>query len=115
MKNRLFTYGGIAAALVLIAFGIGSIVTGFNGRDTVRSNLATEQIVGTPDMTPKAIAAEAKAAGLHNVKLPTHSVAGLKINTGSRARTFAQPAEPHVEEDTAPVRRDRGRPSRSWP
>ena len=33
MKNRLFTYGGIAAALVLIAFGIGSIVTGFNGRD----------------------------------------------------------------------------------
>src|SRR3954469_14393111 len=71
---------------------------GVNGRDTVRNNLATEQIVGTPDMTPKAIAAEAKAAGLKDVALPTKSVAGASINTGAEARTFAQYMRIHALE-----------------
>src|SRR3954467_7604791 len=98
MKAKLFNYGGIAAAVVLIVFGIASIAVGANGRDTVRSNLATEQIVGTPDMTPKAIAAEAKAAGLNDVTLPTKSVAGATINTGPEARTFAQYMRIHALE-----------------
>ena len=100
MRSRLFTYGGMAAAVVLIAFGIGSVVIGMNGRDTVQSNLAGEQIVGTPDMTPSAIAAEAKAAGLKNVALPTKSVAGKKIDTGAEARTFAQYMRIHALEAT---------------
>jgi hypothetical protein len=100
MKSKFFTYGGIAAAIVLIAFGIGSVVTGINGRDTVQSNLADEQIVGTPDMTPSAIAAEAKAAGLKNVSLPTKSVAGQKVDTGAEARTFAQYMRIHALEAT---------------
>src|SRR5205823_13094651 len=99
-RSKFFNYGGIAAAVVLIAFGIGSIVSGLNGRDTVRSNLGSEQIIGTPDMTPNAIAVEAKQAGLHNVKLPSQSVAGLKINTGTRARTFAQYMRIHALEGT---------------
>src|SRR3954452_6548820 len=98
MKAKLFNYGGIAAAVVLIVFGIASIVVGANGRDTVRNNLATEQIVGTPDMTPRAIAAEAKAAGLKDVALPTKSVAGASINTGAEARTFAQYMRIHALE-----------------
>src|SRR3954463_3672568 len=98
MKAKLFNYGGIAAAVVLIVFGIASIAVGANGRDTVRNNLATEQIVGTPDMTPKAIAAEAKAAGLKDVALPTKSVAGATINTGSEARAFAQYMRIHALE-----------------
>jgi hypothetical protein len=98
MKSKLFNYGGIAAAFVLIAFGIASIVVGANGRDTVRSNLGNEAIVGSPDMTPKAIAAEAKAAGLKNVTLPTKSVAGQTINTGSEARTFAEYMRIHALE-----------------
>src|SRR3954452_22145720 len=98
MKAKLFNYGGIAAAVVLIVFGIASIVVGPNGRDTVRNNLATEQIVGTPDMTPKAIAAEAKAAGLGDVALPTKSVAGASINTGAEARAFAQYMRIHALE-----------------
>src|SRR3954454_21109691 len=98
MKAKLFNYGGIAAAVVLIVFGIASIAVGANGRDTVRNNLATEQIVGTPDMTPKAIAAEAKAAGLKDVTLPTKSVAGATINTGSEARAFAQYMRIHALE-----------------
>src|SRR3954453_1339990 len=96
--RKLWSYGGIAAAVILIAFGIVSIVMGANGRDTVRSNLGTELIVGTPDMTPKAIAAEAKAAGLKNVALPTKAVAGEKINTGPEARTFAQYMRIHALE-----------------
>jgi hypothetical protein len=98
MKSKFFNYGGIAAAVILIAFGIASIVIGANGRDTVRSNLGNEAIVGTPDMTPKAIAAEAKAAGLKNVTLPTKSVAGQTINTGSEARTFAEYMRIHALE-----------------
>ena len=100
MRSKFFNYGGVAAAIVLIAFGIGSLVMGINGRDTVRTNLADEQIVGTPDMTPSAIAAEAKAAGLKNVSLPTKAVAGKTIDTGSEARTFAQYMRIHALEAT---------------
>jgi hypothetical protein len=98
--RKFWHYGGIAAAIVLIVFGVASIVMGANGRDTVRSNLSKELIVGTPDMTPKAIAAEAKAAGLKDVSLPTKSVAGQTIDTGSRARTFAQYMRIHALEAT---------------
>jgi hypothetical protein len=45
--SKLFRYGGIAASIALIVFGIGAVATGFSGRDQVRSNLAREQIVGT--------------------------------------------------------------------
>jgi hypothetical protein len=30
--SKLFQYAGIVASIVLIAFGAGSIVTGYNGR-----------------------------------------------------------------------------------
>ena len=45
--SKLFRYGGVAASIVLIAFGIGSIVVGLDGRAQVRDDLAREQIVGT--------------------------------------------------------------------
>src|SRR3954470_20270880 len=90
VMRKIWNYGGLAAAIILIAFGVASIVMGANGRDTVQSNLSKELIVGTPDMTPKAIAAEANGAGLKSVALPTKSVAGQTIDTGSEARTFAQ-------------------------
>ena len=43
--------GGIAASITLIAFGSGAIFMGVQGRDTVRTELAREQILGTPDST----------------------------------------------------------------
>src|SRR4051794_15086091 len=98
--RKLWNYGGLAAAIILIAFGVTSIVMGVNGRDTVRSNLGKELIVGTPDMTPSAIAGEAKAAGLKGVSLPTKSVAGQTINTGSEARAFAEYMRIHALEAT---------------
>jgi hypothetical protein len=96
--KKFFNYGGIAASVILIAFGIGAIAVGANGRSTVRDNLAQENIVGSPDMTPHAIAAEAKAAGVTGVVLPTTSVAGQKIDTGARALAFASYMRIHALE-----------------
>src|SRR5918911_762407 len=99
--RKLFEYGGIAASIMLVAFGIAAIVLGVNGRSTVHSSLAQESIVGSPDMTPSAIKAEAKQAGLpSSIKLPTVSVAGKVINNGSRARAFATYMRIHTLEAT---------------
>jgi hypothetical protein len=98
-KRKLFQWGGIAASIVLVAFGIAAIVLGVNGHSTVQSNLKQEQIVGTPDMTPSAIKSEASKAGLPaSIKLPSCSVAGQAIDTGSEARCFAQYMRIHALE-----------------
>jgi hypothetical protein len=76
--SKLVTYAGIAASVILIAFGIGSIVVGFDGRDRVRSDLAREQIVGTPDST----------------------IPGQLVDTGSEAQAFAKVMRKHTLEAT---------------
>jgi hypothetical protein len=99
--RRFFEIGGVVAAAILIAFGITAIVLGVNGRNTVHKSLEQEQIVGTPDMTPAAIAAEAKKAGLPStIDLPTVSVAGKRIDNGDRARAFASYMRIHALEGT---------------
>jgi hypothetical protein len=100
--RKFFEIGGIVAAVILIAFGITSIVVGFNGRDTVQSSLTQEQIVGSPDMTPTAIKDEAAKAGLpvDTLTFPTTSVAGKKIDTGDEARAFAGYMRIHALEAT---------------
>lgn len=89
--RKLFEIGGLVAAVVLIAFGVVSVVMGVNGRSTVRDSIRQEQIVGSPDMTPTAIADEAAKAGLDvaTLDIPSMSVAGKAITTGDRARAFA--------------------------
>jgi hypothetical protein len=77
--SKLFQYGGIAASIILIAFGAGSLFMGVNGRDQVRSDLAREQIVGTPDMA---------------------KVANQKIDTGQKAKDFAAGMRKHTLEAT---------------
>jgi len=76
--RKLFQYGGIAASIVLIAFGIGAIYMGIDGRSTVRSDLAREQIVGTEDST----------------------IPGQKVDTGSEAQAFAAVIRKHTLEAT---------------
>src|SRR6478609_5163728 len=76
--NKLFQYAGIAASVVLIAFGIGAIYMGIDGRSTVRSDLAREQIVGTPDS----------------------SIPGQKVDTGAKAKAFAAVMRKHTLEAT---------------
>ena len=97
--RRIFELGGVIAAAVLIALGITTAVMSVNGHNTVGNSLNQEYIVGTSDMTPSAIAAEAKKAGLpESIALPTSSVAGKTIDTGSEARTFAQYMRIHALE-----------------
>jgi hypothetical protein len=99
-NRKFFEYGGIAASIILVAFGIAAIVIGLNGRSTVHSNLKQEAIVGTPDMTPGGIKAEAAKAGLADISFPSCSVAGKAIDNGSRARCFAQYMRIHALEGT---------------
>jgi hypothetical protein len=103
--KRFLEIGGVAAGVVLIAFGIAAIVLGNNGRNTVGNELKLQQIVGTPDMTPKAITAEAKQAGLvvSKIPIPTCSVANQSVNNGSRARCFAEYMRIHTLEATGGV------------
>ena len=106
--RKAFEIGGVLAAIVLVAFGVGALVIGLNGHNTVGDNLKQEQITGTADMTPAAIAPEIKAiqksqadlvatfkaAGVPftptKIVTPTNSVAGKLVDSGDRARTFAQ-------------------------
>jgi len=100
LLRKLFERGGFAAGAILVTFGVVAIVMGFNGRSTVSDSLKLEKITGTPDMTPALIAKEAKEAGLTGVSLPTKSVAGMSINSGDRARTFASYMRIHALEAT---------------
>ena len=36
--RRILEFGGIAAGVVMVAFGIGSLVLGINARSTVRTS-----------------------------------------------------------------------------
>ncbi|MEA2296215.1 MAG: hypothetical protein QOD38_1025 [Acidimicrobiaceae bacterium] len=78
--NSFTRYGGIVASVVLIAFGIGAVVTGINGRSEVRSTLKGEQIVGTPDMA--------------------NEIANKPVDTGAKAKLFAQGMRKHTLEAT---------------
>jgi hypothetical protein len=76
--SKFYRYGGIAASVVLIAFGIGAIYTGVDGRGYVRDNLAAEKIVGTEDS----------------------SIPGQKVDTGTEAQAFAKVMRKHTLEAT---------------
>ena len=100
--RKAFEIGGMVAAVVLVAFGIAAIVIGANGRSTVQDNLVAQKIVGTSDMTPAAITAEATKAGLktNQIAIPSCSVAGKTVNNGATARCFAQYMNIHALEAT---------------
>jgi len=77
--KKLYIHAGIAASILMIVAGIGSVYAGFDGRSTVRDELARENIVGTPDMA---------------------KVANEKIDTGQEARDFAAGMRKHTLADT---------------
>jgi hypothetical protein len=100
LLRTLLEWGGFAAGAVLIAFGVVAIAMGFNGRSTVVDSLKLEKIVGSGDMTPALIAKEAKDANLTAFDLPTCTVAGQTVDSGSTARCFAQYMRIHTLEAT---------------
>jgi hypothetical protein len=100
--RKALEIGGFVAAAVLIVFGVVAISMGVNGRNTVSNSLANEYIVGSSDMTPSAIKAEAQKAGIaSSVKQwPTESIANQKIDTGAEARQMAMYMHIHSLEAT---------------
>jgi hypothetical protein len=102
--KKLVEFGGVAAGIILVAFGVAAIVLGVNGKNTVDSSLKEQAIVGTSDMTPPGIKAEALAAHVPaTIKLPTCSVAGKAVTDGTRARCFADYMRIHTYEATGGV------------
>jgi hypothetical protein len=79
--KKWFGYGGIAASVVLIAFGVGAVVVGVGGYNTVRDEITAQQITATPD------AAELSGGVLRP---------GQAIRTGAQARAFADVMEHHT-------------------
>ncbi len=100
--RKAMEIGGVFAAVVLVAFGVASIVVGASGQSTVNEKLREQKIVGTPDMTPAAITAEAKKSGLDvaRISIPSCSVANKKIESSTDARCFAQYMTIHALEAT---------------
>jgi hypothetical protein len=98
--RKLLEIGGFIAGAVLVAFGTAAVVLAINGNNTVNNSLKWQQITGTPDMTPAAIQTEATQSGLKtgSYPVPSCSVAGKSVNTGSRARCFAQYMQIHALE-----------------
>jgi len=96
--NRNLKIGGFISGAILIAFGVAVIALGFGGRSTVHDNLVQENVVGTADMTPAGIKAEAGKAGLTGVNFPSCSVANKKVTNGSTARCFASYMRIHALE-----------------
>lgn len=83
--RRIFEFGGIAAGIVLVAFGVAAIVMGVNARNDVRAAIAEQKITATPD-----------AAEITNGELEP----GQAIKTGAQARAFADVMEFHALEST---------------
>jgi F0F1-type ATP synthase membrane subunit c/vacuolar-type H+-ATPase subunit K len=98
--RKLIEIGGVLTAVVLVGFGVVAIAMGFSGGRTVTSSLKQEQIIGTSDMTPAGIKAEASKAGLKNITFPTCSVAGVAVTSGATARCFADYMRIHALEAT---------------
>jgi len=76
--RSIFRYSGIIASIVLIAFGVGALYMGIDGRDRVRDELAREQIVATPDST----------------------IPNQLVDTGADAQAFAATIRKHTLEST---------------
>ena len=98
--RRILEFGGIAAGVLMVAFGIGSLVLGINARSTVGNELTREFIVGSPDMKPAEIEKAVKEAGLSNVTIPSCDVAEKEIKTGADAHCFAQYMRIHALESS---------------
>jgi hypothetical protein len=86
MTRKLFQYGGIAASIVLIAFGAASIAIGAWGINNVRDNLKAEQIYFGDHAQDPAVPAD---------------LSGKQVTTGSQAREFSQMMRKHTLEATS--------------
>jgi hypothetical protein len=97
--SRVWEIGGFISGAVLVVFGAVALYMGINGYQTVGDELSKEYIVGGPDMSPAEIQKTASEAGLPaTIKLPTCDVVDQAIDTGTKARCFAQYMRIHALE-----------------
>jgi hypothetical protein len=90
----------VIASVILIVFGIATIVVAVTGRADVRDAIQREQITGSPDMTPGATRTALSEAGLEGVSAPSCTVAEERVDTGSEAKCFADYMRVHALEAT---------------
>ena len=83
--KKWFACGGIAASVILVAFGAGTVAVGVSGYNDVRDEIAAQKITATDD-----------ASELTDGRLQP----GQAIKTGADARAFADIMEHHVLEST---------------
>jgi putative Mn2+ efflux pump MntP len=99
--RKLLWGGGVLAGVLLIVLGAVWIYAGATARSEVHDTITQEQIVGSPDMSPSAILAGIKAAGLEGkISVPSCSVADETVSNGSEARCFAEYMRVHALEST---------------
>ena len=111
--RRLFEFGGYAAGVILVAFGIATLVIGLNGRSEVSEKLKQEKIYGGDDMYPEAIRAAGAEAGLpSDIEYPDCSVydpdkaaadseyKGEQVDNGQSAQCFASYMRIHALESS---------------
>jgi hypothetical protein len=97
--SKLYVYAGIAASVIMIVIGIGSIVVGASGRGDVRDKIQGEKIVGTPDMNPADTRAAVEEAGI-DTDIPDCTVADEDVDDGDSAKCFADYMRIHALEGT---------------
>ena len=85
--RRILEWGGLAASVILIAFGIGALYMGIDGRGVVRDSIKQEQITFGDASDP----AVAKIAP---------QWAGQQVTNGDQARAFAKIMREHTMEST---------------
>lgn len=86
--KRILEYGGLIAGVVLIAFGIGAIYMGVDGRTVVRDSIADEQIYFGNAAEDEAVAKHAKQWSEE------------QVTTGAQARAFAKIMREHALESS---------------
>jgi hypothetical protein len=85
--RRILEWAGLAAGVVLIAFGIGALYMGIDGRNVVRDSIKQEQIT-FGDASDPAVAKHAS------------QWAGQQVTNGDQARAFAKVMREHTLEST---------------
>lgn len=90
-RTKALEVGGLLAVVVLLAFGVSSIVLGSKGLSTIHTSLKQQHITGDAKMTPATAKAAliASGAGTKDSAVPTCTAAGVAVTTGSQARCFA--------------------------
>ena len=101
MKKRIFQWGGVAASVMLMAFGVGALVIGIQGRCEVRDKVAA----GAHRRHARHDARADQEGGTggepaRSIALPTCSVADQTIDTGAEAKCFASYMRIHALEAT---------------